>query len=202
MKRIILASQSPRRKELLTAMDVPFDVVPSRFDEQLDDSRTPEDVAKELGLGKALAVAEQYPDAIVVGSDTIVSLGGKQLEKPVDAEEARATLHMLSGRMNVVTTSVAVVCKNQGVELVGAVSTKVFFKPADANAIDYYVDTGDPLDKAGSYGIQSGAHVLVDHIEGDYDAVIGLPTKLLAEYLTILDVQAKPVELTAPVPAR
>jgi septum formation protein len=198
MIRIVLASQSPRRKELLTKMGVDFVAIPSSFNEQLDDNRTPAAVAEELGLGKALAVAQQYPDALIIGSDTIVSLDGKQLEKPIDAEEARATLRMLAGHMNVVTTSIAVVYKNQ--RFVGSASANVFFKPVDETAIDYYVNTGDPLDKAGSYGIQSGADVLIDHIEGDYDTIIGLPTKLLAQYLDTFDIPSQPVELIAPVP--
>lgn len=198
MTHIILASQSPRRKELLTKMGVDFTAIPSSFDEQLDNDRTPAEVAEELGLGKARAVARAHPDAIVIGSDTIVSIDGKQLEKPVDAEEARKTLHDLSGKMNIVTTSVAVIYGEK--EFVGSDSAKVFFKPANEAAIDYYVDTGDPLDKAGSYGIQSGADILIDHIEGNYDTIIGLPTALLTEYLGICGVKATAVELIAPVP--
>lgn len=198
MTHIILASQSPRRKELLKRMGVDFTAIPSSFDEQLDDNRTPTEVAEELGLGKARAVAKVYPGAIVIGSDTIVSIDGRQLEKPVDAEEARQTLHDLSGKMNVVTTSVAVIFGDK--EYVGSDSAKVFFKPANEAAIDYYVDTGDPLDKAGSYGIQSGADVLIDHIEGSYDTIIGLPTALLAKYLGACGVKVTAVELIAPVP--
>lgn len=199
MREIILASQSPRRKELLAGMGISFETIPSDFDEKLDDSRTAEEVASELALGKANAVAEQHPEAVVIGSDTIVTVNGKQLEKPHDAAEAYDMLRLLAGNVNEVSTGVAVVCKAGGVELVGADTTKVYFRPYDADAVARYVETGDPLDKAGAYGIQSGAAPLVDHIEGYYDTVIGLPTVLLSTLLAQVGVVAAPVELESPV---
>lgn len=200
MKEIILASQSPRRRELLAQMGVEYEVIPSNFDEKLDDNRSPEEVACELALGKAMAVAEQYPDRFVIGSDTIVTVNGKQLEKPHDAVEAHEILKLLSGKPNDVCTGVAVVRVMDGVKLVGADTTKVFFKSYNHEAISKYVATGDSLDKAGAYGIQSGAAPLIDHIEGDYDTVIGLPTRLLTNLLAEVGVDAKSVELESPVP--
>ena len=200
MRKIILASQSPRRKELLTAMGVEFTVVPSNFDEQLDDSRPPEVVAIELAVGKATDVAEKFPEAIVIGSDTIVTINGRQLEKPRDTAEAYEMLELLSGTHNEVTTSLAVICKADGTLLTGADTTKVYFKPYNQQAVKAYVETGDTVDKAAAYGIQSGAAPLIDHIEGRYDTVVGLPTLLLSEYLAQLGVTAKPVDLDCPVP--
>jgi len=200
MKEIILASQSPRRRELLTQMGVEYAAIPSNFDEKLDDSRSPEEVAGELALGKAMAVAEQYPDSIVIGSDTIVTVDGKQLEKPGDTTEAHAVLKLLSGKPNDVSTGVAVVRIADGIKLVGSDTTKVFFKPYDQEAVNRYVSTGDPLDKAGAYGIQSGAAPLIDHIEGHYDTVIGLPTRLLAMLLAQIGIESNPVEIEPPVP--
>lgn len=197
--RIILASQSPRRRELLAQMGVQFEAIPSNFDEHLDDSRTPEAVASQLALDKALTLARRYPDSLVIGSDTIVTIDGKQLEKPRDREEAKAILKHLSGKANEVSTGLAVVCIAQGIQLVGADTTKVYFRPYDGVAVDAYVATGDPLDKAGAYGIQSGAAPLIDHIEGNYDTVIGFPTKLLAEFLAQVGVEAHAVALQAPV---
>lgn len=199
MRKIILASQSPRRKDLLVAMGVEFTLVPSNFDEKLDDSRSPEVVAIELAVGKASEVAKKYPEAIVIGSDTIVTINGRQLEKPRDTADAYGMLKLLSGTHNEVTTSLAVICRAENVFLTGSDTTKVFFKPYNAEAIKTYVESGDTVDKAAAYGIQSGAAPLIDHIEGQYDTVVGLPTHLLAEYLAQFGVTAKPVELDCPV---
>ncbi len=199
MKEVILASKSPRRRELLSQMGLDYDVVPSNFDEQLDDNRSPDEVARELALSKAMQVAREYPDCIVIGSDTIVTIAGRQLEKPHDTREARDMLRRLSGNANDVTTAVAVVRAADGTQLVDADTTRVYFKPYDAAAVAAYVATGDPMDKAGAYGIQSGAASLIDHIEGHYDTVIGLPTLVLSRLLKDVGIETKPVQLAAPV---
>ena len=202
MLKIILASQSPRRKELLASMGLDFEIIPSNFDERLDDDRAPEEVAMELALGKAMVVARQYPDCLVIGSDTIVTVGGRQLEKPRDAAEAHGLLKLLAGKPNEVSTGVAVVRISDGIQLVGVDTTRVFFKPYNKQAVEAYIATGDPMDKAGAYGIQSGAVALISHIEGQYDTVVGLPTKLLSELLSQIDIDAPRVELKAPVPQK
>lgn len=194
MRKIILASQSPRRRELLTAMGVEFTAVPSHFDEQLDDSRSPREVSIELGLGKAEDVAQLYPDAIVIGSDTIVTIDGKQLAKPEDVVDAKRMLKSLAGREHDVTTSMVVLCKADGICMTDAVSSRVFFKPYDEQLVDQYVATGDPLDKAGAYGIQSGAAPLIDHIEGRVDTIMGFPTQKLSEMLAKLGIQSTPID--------
>ena len=199
MRKIILASQSPRRKELLAGMGLEFEAIPSNFDEKLDDSRLPEVVAIELAVGKASQVAEQYPDYVVIGSDTIVTIDGNQLEKPHDKAEAYQMLVRLSGTHNEVTTSLAVICKADNVLLTTADTTKVYFKSYDKQAVATYVESGDTADKAGAYGIQSGAASLIDHIEGYYDTVVGLPTHQLVELLAQVRIKAKPVELKSPV---
>ena len=200
MDQIILASQSPRRRDILTGMGVNFIVVPSAYEEHLDDTRPAEEVTIELALGKASEVAQRYPDSYVIGSDTIVTIDGKQLAKPENAEQARAMLKSLAGKVNYVTTSVVVIKQAKGVKLVGADTAKVFFKPFDEQAVAAYIATGDPLDKAGGYGIQSGGAVLIDHIEGEYDTIVGLPSKLLAELLAQIGIEAKPAQLDSPVP--
>jgi septum formation protein len=199
VKEIILASQSPRRIELLSQMGLDYDIVPSGFDERLDDSRHPDEVAKELALGKALEVASKYPDSVVIGSGTIVTVGGKQLDKPTDLEDARSMLMLLGNKPNIVSTAVAVVRLVDNTRLVGVDSTRVYFRPYDETAVSQYLATGDYKDKAGSYGIQSGAAALISHIEGHYDTVVGLPTHLLTELLANLDIHSKPVELDPPV---
>jgi septum formation protein len=198
MRKIVLASQSPRRRELLALMGVVFDVIPSNFDEKLDESRTPDEVAIELAVGKASTVAEQYPDCIVIGSDTIVTIDGNQLEKPRDKAEAHQMLKRYGGTYNRVTSSVAVMCKEDGVLLTGSDNADVYFKSYDEAMVRAYVETGDSLDKAGGYGIQSGAAPLIDHIEGNYDTVMGLPTKLLANLLSQLGIKARSVKVELP----
>lgn len=183
MKQVILASQSPRRSALLRAMGVTFDTIPSRFDEKLDNTRDPVVVAKELALGKAIDVAKNYPDAYVIGSDTIVTIEGRQLEKPISPENAHEMLKDLAGKTNHVTTAVALVCMNGNIRLSEADTTAVHFKPYDEAAVAAYVATGDPMDKAGAYGIQSGAGPLIEKYDGNFDTVIGLPTGVLAELL-------------------
>lgn len=164
-------------------MGITFEVIPSDFDEHLDDSRTPEEVAKELGLGKALTVAKKYPEAIVIGSDSIVTVDGKQLGKPADISEARSILKMLAGKRNIVTCSLAVVCLAEQFNKVDVENADVYFKRYDEAAVEAYLKTGDWADKAGGYGVQNGADVFIEYVEGNYDTVLGLPTAVLADIL-------------------
>lgn len=182
-RKIILASGSPRRKELLTMMGLEFDVVPSEFDEWLDDTESTHDVAITLGIGKVRDVAQFHPDAIVIGGDTIVTVDGRQLGKAATVDEARAMLRDLAGKPHVVTTSVVVVCLSEKFEYARADETKVIFKPYDEEQVEAYLATDDWRGKAGAYGIQSGAAPLIDHVEGDIETIIGLPTQLLIEPL-------------------
>jgi len=198
--KIILASKSPRRRELLAHMQVDFEAITSNFAERLDDTRSPETVATELALGKALDVAEKYPDALVIGSDTIVTIDGKQLEKARDQQEAHDMLKLLAGKTNLVSTGVAIVRKSDGLQITGVDTTRVMFKPYDEAAVKTYLVTKDWADKAGGYGIQSGAAPLIKEISGHYDTVVGLPTTLLSMMLETAGVVAKPIELTPPVP--
>lgn len=183
-------------------MGVVFRTIPSTFDEQLDDARDPQAVARELGMGKALNVAELYPEAIIIGSDTIVCIEGRQLAKPRDVAEAREMLALLSGKTHQVVTSVAIICKAAGAQFSGTDTTNVTFKQLDENTIDTYVDSGDPMDKAGAYGIQTAGARFVDHIEGNYDTVVGLPTQLVASYLAEFHIPTRPVVLQSPVPVQ
>lgn len=207
---LILASQSPRRKDLLDQMGLKdhYKVIPSGYEEVLDNSRSPEEVAQELAYGKALWVAERNPGAWVIGSDTIVTINGKQLAKARDEDEAREMLNMLAGATSTVTSSVVLVRLTQAghdrviKHHIGVETSTVCFKPYDQAAVEAYLATDDWRDKAGAYGIQSGAHTLIDCIEGHYDTVIGLPTHTLADFLKDIGIQARPVELEAPVPVR
>lgn len=199
MRQIILASQSPRRKQLLTQMGLVFETIPSNFDEQLDDGRSPEEVAQELGLGKALDVAQRYPDAIIIGSDIIVSLGSRQLGKAADEAEAKQMLHDACEVPNKLTCSIALVCLADHLEEVGYETAWVYFKPYNAARVEDYLRSGDWKDKAGAYGVQSGVAPLIDYVEGNFDTIMGLPTHTLASMLERLGIEARPVDVPSPV---
>lgn len=199
MPPIILASQSPRRKELLHKMGLVFSIIPSNFEENLDHSRPVEEVAIELALGKAEDVAKDHPEAIVIGADTIVVIDGRQLGKPKDEADARRTLELLAGRANTVATGIAVIHKQSDAVLTEAVASQVYFKPLDREILEAYIASGDWHDKAGSYGVQSGGAPLIDRIEGEYDAVLGLSTKTLATFLRSLGVISRPADVKSPV---
>ena len=194
MKRIILASGSPRRSELLRSLLDDFEVIPSNYDEQLDENRHVVEVAEELSLGKALDVAKLHLDAFVIGSDTIVSLDDRQLGKSKSLTDARQTLIDLSGKVSGVTTGVALVNLSLGIQDVRSDSVRVYFKP-DSDEIsllrEEYLASGDWTDKAGAYGIQSGASTLIDHIEGNYNTMVGLPTEILKAMLAKAGIQTK-----------
>ena len=173
MKKIILASASPRRKELLTTAGVEFEVLVSDADETVPDGTLPADAAMLTAEKKALAVAEKCGYALVIGSDTIVVLDGRILGKPKDEADAKAMLRFLSGKEHKVITGV---CLTDGVETKKfAQVSKVRFYDLTDEEIAAYVATKEPMDKAGSYGIQGKGCVLVESIEGDYFNIVGLP---------------------------
>jgi septum formation protein len=189
MEQIILASQSPRRRKLLARMGVDFAVVPSNYDEHLDDSRDIDTVAIELSIGKAEDVSQKYPTAYIIGSDTIVGVDGKQLGKAETVDEAREMLKMLAGKESVVTTGVAVVNHALGIKITGSDTVRVYFRP-DSPETDQlreeYLASEDWKDKAGAYGIQTVYGTLIERIDGDPSTVIGLPTHILANLLNDL----------------
>jgi septum formation protein len=170
--RIILASQSPRRRELLTLVGIPHEVVPANIDETVLPDETPASHAERLARSKAERVAAREPAAVIIGSDTIVVLDGDILGKPVDAVEAARTLERLSGRTHTVLTAVAVA--HGGRTVSGVESVEVTFRHLNARQIESYIATGEPMDKAGAYGIQGYGAVIVERVHGDYFAVMGL----------------------------
>lgn len=182
-RRIILASTSPRRKELLEKAGLVFEVIGSDYEEDMTLALAPLELAKHLSRGKADAVAKKYPDAIVIGADTFVTYGDMLLGKPHTPERAKEMLGMLSGCMHTVITGFTIINKKNGIRISEAVGSAVFFKGLSGQEINDYVATGEPLDKAGAYTIQGVGKTLVDHIEGDYDNVVGLPVAAVLEVL-------------------
>ena len=173
MTDIILASASPRRSWLMTLAGFRFDVICADIDEIVPEKALPQEVVMSLALQKAQAVAKDHRKSAVVGSDTVVALDGKILGKPRSEKEAAEMLRSLSGRIHKVFTGVAIVCGEKVTSFFE--ETEVEFYPLTDQEILDYVATGEPMDKAGAYGIQGRGAVLVKRINGDYFNVMGLP---------------------------
>ncbi|HEU0012515.1 MAG TPA: Maf family protein [Longimicrobium sp.] len=178
---LVLASQSPRRAELIGRLGLAFETIPADIDERYLPGETPPGHAERLARGKAQAIAASRPDALVVGSDTIVVVDGDVLGKPRDRAHAIEMLLRLSDRDHEVCTGVAV-AHGSRVES-GLERVRVRFRPLDRRACEEYVDTGEPMDKAGAYGIQGFGSALVRRIDGDYFAVMGLPVVRMLELI-------------------
>ena len=179
--RIILASQSPRRRELLHLIRLDHDVRPANVDETQKPGETPRAYAERVARDKALAISREQGDAIVIGADTIVVVDGDVLGKPNDAESAAAMLALLSDRTHIVDTAVAVA--RNGTIVSGVEEVDVTFRALAPAEIQRYIETGEPMDKAGAYGIQGYGATIVKRIRGDYFAVMGLPLGLLVTLL-------------------
>lgn len=176
-KPLILASQSPRRKELLNLIGLPFQVdVPSAFEELTEaEEPSPQLLVRANALGKVEEVRSHHPKALILGVDTVVALDGKILGKPKDSEDAIRMLTALQGKTHTVWTGVCVVDAETGISLTFEESTEVDFLPMGEEAIRSYVQTGEPMDKAGSYAIQGVGSVYIRGIRGDFFTVVGLP---------------------------
>lgn len=185
MYDIILASGSPRRQEILKNIGLDFKVIKSGADEQVEKGVDPEICAMQLSLLKAADVAKtQGKDALVIGADTlVVSPDGEILGKPKDSFDAEKMLSSLSGKKHRVITGVSIVRTFDAKASSFFVSTDVFFKDLSERDISWYIATGEPFDKAGSYGIQGFGAILIEKIEGDYFNVVGLPVSRLVDVL-------------------
>ena len=184
--RIVLASQSPRRRELLTLVGIRHEVQPADIDESAFGEEAPAAHAERLAREKALVVVERAPDAVVIAADTIVVIDDRILGKPESQDDARRMLAVLSGRTHTVFTALAVARAGRVESAVETVS--VTFRPLTAPEIDAYVGTAEPMDKAGAYGIQGYGATIVERIDGDYFAVMGLSLVRLVELLGRLGV--------------
>jgi septum formation protein len=178
----ILASKSPRRHAYLTELGIPFTVLTRETDESLAEGITPRQGVEILARRKAEALTDAVaPTDVVIAADTLVELDGRALGKPIDEADAKAMLRRLSGSRHTVHTGVAV--KKGDTLLSDGETTVIRFRPLSDGEIDAYIASGEPMDKAGAYGIQGGASAFVESIEGEFDNVVGLPCKTLVRLL-------------------
>lgn len=181
--QLVLASTSPRRRELLALLGVPFDVCPPMFEEHPIAGLSPREQVARFAVEKARSVAELRPDDLVLGSDTVIEIDGTCLGKPADLDEARAMLSRLAGRAHQVHTAVALCRPATKVERVGVVSATVVMKQDSRQAIERYLQTSESLGKAGAYSIQGAGGDLIERVEGDFTTVVGLPLNCVAHLL-------------------
>ena len=189
MARFVLASASPRRKEILSNAGFDFEIIVSDADENISEDMTPEKAVEELARRKAMSVWESNKDAVVFGCDTVVAIDGKILGKPADDEDAFNMLRMLSGKAHTVSTGVCI-CSQEKVSVFSN-TTRVEFYPLSDETIKSYIATGECIDKAGAYGIQGFGSVLVKEIKGDYFSVMGLPVSHASRVLSEFGVYGK-----------
>jgi septum formation protein len=180
---IVLASRSPRRRELLGRFIESFRIVAPDIDESSIDETDPERFALEAAVLKAETVAAAFPDAIVIGADTVVTIDERTLGKPAGRDQARSMLELLSGRTHRVITGVAVVHKASDRRIVESETTAVTFRPLSPEMIAAYLDRGDFVDKAGAYAIQDVGGKFISSVEGDYDNVVGFPVSRVVSML-------------------
>jgi septum formation protein len=185
--RVILASQSPRRRELLALIGIAHEVMPADINEDVRAGERPAAYTERLAREKAAVIGVRHPEAIVIAADTTVVIDGEILGKPVDAADARAMIRRLAGRSHTVLTAIAVARgarEESAVESVG-----VTFRALTDDEIARYVATGEPMDKAGAYGIQGWGATIVERVDGDYFSVMGLGLRRLVELLARLGVE-------------
>ena len=181
--RLILASTSPRRREILSLLGFPFDVIAPDFDETVSAHLSIEDEVLDFAVGKARSVALHHPEAIVIGSDTMIFLSGAKIGKCLDLADAKRILRLLSGKTHLIYTSVAIVdgCGGDGLQMMAKVS--VDMRCYDDSAIDRYLACNESMDKAGAYSIQGEGSKLIAAIDGDFLAAVGMPLRPIAKYL-------------------
>jgi nucleoside triphosphate pyrophosphatase len=180
---LILASASPRRRELLAQLAIPFTILPANIDESVVPGEVPWVYTRRVAYAKAQHVARQCPTAVVLGADSVVVLEHSILGKPRDPDDARQMLSRLSGRAHTVMTAVAVLYYTRHVVCLDVVQTLVRFRLLSPSAIERYIATGEPMDKAGAYAIQGAAAAFVESWTGCYTNVVGLPLRRTAAFL-------------------
>jgi len=177
--KLVLASRSPRRAEILKAIGWPFEAVAANIDESRADSEAAVPYVRRLAQTKAEKVAKDLPSRLVLGADTVVVVDDEILGQPSDAEDARRMLKLLSGKWHDVLTAVALLRAGDNRSVVDHEKTRVRFAEMSIAEIDWYVATGEPMDKAGAYAVQGSAALFIEEIEGDYFNIVGLPVRLV-----------------------
>ncbi len=188
MKKIILASGSPRRKEILKQIGLKFDIVESNYEEDMTLDMEPAKLAKHLSLGKAQDVAKNYSDAIIIAADTFVTFKHHRLGKPHTPEIARNTLNTINGQTVNVVTGYTIIDSTTNKTISKSITTQVKIKKLTDDEIERYIATGEPLDKAGAVGIQGLGALIIKEITGDFYNVLGLPIFSLAQSLKEFDI--------------
>ncbi len=184
LEPVILASESPRRRELLAGLGLTFQIIPAAVNETPGNRERPEDFARRMAVAKVAAVAGANPSSWVIGADTIVALPGKTiLGKPMNQEHALMMLRQLRGNTHQVMTGLCLCCRNKGIKASLVETTAVTFTEAGDEILQAYIRTGEPLDKAGAYGIQGIGSFLVQKIHGSCSNVVGLPLHRLLSLL-------------------
>lgn len=181
--RLILTSTSPRRKELLALLGRPFEMCAPSFIERLDSRRPAEEQAREFAFKKADSCSPSFPEDLLVGSDTIIALDNEAIGKPRDQADAESLLRRLMGREHRIWTAVAVVCARRGIRDIATETVRVRMARWDDRRVAAYVRTGEGMGKAGAYSIQGAAGDLIERIDGDFTAAVGLPLRRLASML-------------------
>ncbi len=181
--RLILASTSPRRREILNLLGLPFEVISPEFDESILDDRPLHDEVLDFALGKAKSVARNHPDSMVIGSDTMILIDGLKIGKPAGIADAKKILRTLSGKTHQILTSVAILDGLGGAGLQTVDEVSVVMRDYSDKEIADYLSCGESLDKAGGYSIQGDGRALIESIHGDYLTAVGLPLKTVAHYL-------------------
>jgi len=181
--KFILASASPRRRELLASLGFDFEVIPSSVPEVHQPGESPEEYVARLSRDKAAAVAAKHPDRWVIAADTTVLLGDELLEKPADANDAKLMLAAIAGKTHVVYSGVTLQNASAGWHETRVAESEVRMLPLTPREIEWYVATGEPLDKAGAYAVQGMGAMFIDSVHGSYTNVVGLPLALLYQML-------------------
>lgn len=184
MKQIILASESPQRKKLMNILGLPFKAVKSGFLEDMSLPLPPAKLVKALALGKAKAVAKKYPRSLIIAGDSVVEFKGEIMGKPRSAAEAKRMLRKISGQTVKIVSGLALFDSRQNKKMTLAVVSKVVFRIITKSEIDWYVKTGEPMDKAGAFAMQDKGSLFIKSISGDYFGAIGLPIFRLAQILS------------------
>jgi septum formation protein len=181
--RLILASTSPRRREILALLGTPFEVIGPAFEERISPHLSIEDEVIDFAAGKAQSVARKYPNSVVIGSDTMIAVDGQKIGKPADRTDGARMLRLLSGKTHQILTSVAILDDTGGPGLRTVERVRIDMLPYTDAEVLRYLECNESLDKAGAYSIQGEGRKLIEAIRGDYLAAIGMPLRPIADYL-------------------